>query len=145
MVLARADRVIKLAGNPTDQQMQNVTDIEDIIEESDDMVYDYTRTVETDWVENVTHGYSWARDASEYLAASRLCNEFHDINQKADMYNKNAMEKLKTLRQIGYGDLDSDNKSFYSTVTPYKTVGSSSIDGSLLRYRSRNALGGEYD
>ena len=64
MVLARADRVIKLAGNPTDQQMQNVTDIEDIIEESDDMVYDYTRTVETDWVENVTHGYSWARDAS---------------------------------------------------------------------------------
>src|SRR6188508_3486697 len=122
MALARADRVLKLAGNPTDQLMEGITDIDEIIEDGDDMVYDFTRTTAADWVEGVTHGYEWAREASEYLAASRLCNEFHDINQKADIYDKKGMEKLKTLRQIGYGNLDGDNPSFYSTVTTYKTV-----------------------
>jgi hypothetical protein len=143
MALARAQRVLKLAGNPTDQLMEGITDIDDIIEDSDDMIYDYTRTDTDDWIEGVTHGYEWAREASEYLAASRLCNEFHDINNKADIYDKKGMEKLKTLRQIGYGNLDGDNPSFYSTVTSYKTTATGHV--SPARYRSMNAFGGDYD
>lgn len=145
MALARADRVIKLAGNPTDQQMQNLMDIDDLIEESDNMVYDYTRTKSTDWTEGVSHGFQWAREASEYLAASRLCNEFHDINQKADLYDKAGMDKLKVLRQIGYGTLDGDNPSFKSSVTPYKTIPTAYGFLKPIRYRSNNAFGGEYD
>ena len=145
MALARADRVIKLAGNPTDQQMEGLMDIDDLIAESDEMVYSYSRTKAIDWTENVTFGYEWARQASEYLAASRLCDEFHDINQKADMYNKKGMEKLKALRQIGYGTMDGDNPSFESTVTPYKTIPSSHNLTRPMRYRSDNAFGGEYD
>lgn len=143
MALARAQRVLKLAGNPTDQLMEGLTDIDEIINDSDELVYDYTRTAASDWTEDVTHGYDWAREASEYLAASRLCNEFHDINNKADIYDKKGMEKLKTLRQIGYGNLDGDNPSFYSTVTSYKTVASATV--SPTRYKSRNAFGGDYD
>jgi hypothetical protein len=145
MALARAERVIKLAGNPTDQQMESLMDIDDLIEESDQMVYDYTRTTITQWTDGVTFGYEWARQASEYLAASRLCDEFHDINQKADMFNKKGMEKLKALRQIGYGTMDGDNPSFSSTVTSYKTIPSSSGLIRPMRYRSDNAFGGEYD
>ena len=145
MALARADRVLKLAGNPTDQLMEGITDIDEIIEDGDDMVYDYTRTKAEDWVEGVTHGYEWAREASEYLAASRLCNEFHDINQKADMYDKKGMEKLKTLRQIGYGTLDGDNPTFTSVVTSYKTIPGTTTTMRPPRYRSANAFGGEYD
>jgi len=145
MALARADRVIKLAGNPTDQQMQNLMSIDDLIEESDGMVYDYTRTKAVDWTEGVTHGFEWARSASEYLAASILCNEFHDINQKADIYDKKGMEKLKMLRQIGYGNLDGDNPAFYSTVTTSKVVPGASGLIKPMRYRSTNAFGGEYD
>lgn len=142
MALARADRVIKLAGNPTDQQMEGLMDIDDVIAESDSMVYDYTRTKEDQWTENVTHGFEWAREASEYLAASRLCDEFHDINQKADIYDKKGMAKLKILRQIGYGTLDGDNPSFTTTVTSSKT---SAYLVKPIRYRSNNAFGGEYD
>lgn len=145
MALARADRVLKLAGNPTDQLMENVTDIDEIVNDADELVYDYTRTQASDWTEDVTHGYDWAREAAEYLAASRLCNEFHDINQKADMYDKKGMEKLKTLRQIGYGTLDGDNPTFTSVVTSYKTIPGTTTTMRPLRYRSANAFGGEYD
>ena len=145
MALARADRVIKLAGNPTDQQQEGMTDINDIIEDSDGLVYSYTRTTAADWVEDVTHGYEWAREASEFLAASRMASEFHDINQKADIYNKAGMEKLKILRQIGYGSLDGDNPSFTSVVTSYKTIPGTTSTMRPPRYRSTNAFGGEYD
>lgn len=111
---------------------------------SDSMVYDYTRTTADKWTENVTHGYEWARDASEYLAASRLCDEFHDINQKADLYDKKGMAKLKILRQIGYGTLDGDNPSFTSSVTSSKTNPTAYMV-KPLRYRSDNAFGGYYD
>jgi hypothetical protein len=144
MALARANRVLALAGNPTDQQSESLTSINEIIADSDQMVYDYTRTEESDWVDNVTHGYEWARDASEKLAASRLASEFHDINNKSEIYKKDAMESLKVLRQIGYGTTrDGDNPTFYSTVTAYKAIDSHLLGG--YRYRSRNAFGGEYD
>jgi hypothetical protein len=55
------------------------------------------------------------------------------------------MEKLKMLRQIGYGNLDGDNPSFYSTVTTYKTVPGAAGLVKPMRYRSMNAFGGEYD
>lgn len=142
MALARADRVLKLAGNPTDQQMTGSTDIDDIIEEADSMIYSYTRTKAEDWTEGITHGFEWARDAAEYLAASRVCNEFHDINQKADMYDKTAMEKLKILRQIGYGTMDGDNPTFTSVVTSYKTIPGTTTYMRPIRYLSDNAFGG---
>lgn len=145
MALARANRVIRLAGNPTDQQMQNITSIDEIIEDSDGLVYSYTRTTAADWIEDVTHAYEWAREASEYFAASRLAFEFHDINQKADRYEKLAMEKLKVLRQIGYGTLDGDNPSFHSVVTSYKTIPGTTSTMRPPRYMSTNAFGGFYD
>jgi hypothetical protein len=145
MALARAARVLKLAGNPTDQQEEGTTDINDIIEDADGLVYAYTRTTAADWVEGVTHGYEWARDAAEYLAASRMASEFHDINQKADAYNKAGMEKLKILRQIGYGAMDGDNPTFTSVVTSYKTIPGTTTFMRPPRYRSVNAFGGEYD
>lgn len=145
MALARSERVIKLAGNPTSQQQQAGLQIADVIADADDMVYDYTRTTALFWVEDVTKGFSWAREASEKIAASRLCDEYHDINNKSDKYMKDGQKALDTLRQIGYGsNIDGDNPSFYSTVTPYK-ASANHIGAGTVRYRSRNAFGGEYD
>ena len=141
MTLARAEVVIQLAGNPTDQQQEGIMGVDEIIEESDQMVYDYTRTAAEDWIEDVTSGFSWARQASEYLAASKLSSMFHDINQRADMYNKTGMDKLKTLRQIGYGTKDGDNPSF-QIASSYKAVTPASP---TTRYRSNNFFGGGTD
>jgi|SRR5688500_16476757 len=142
MALARETRVIKLAGSPTDLQQQDALEVEEIIDDADQRVYDYTRTKASDWVEGVTSGYDWARNASEYLAAARLCEEFHDINNKAEVYRKAAMEDLKVLRQIGYGTKDGDNPSFYSTTSKVATA---ELRASQGRYRSKNFFGGEYD
>jgi hypothetical protein len=150
MALARSSRVIKLAGNPTSQQQQPKLEINDIIADADRKVYAYTRTEETDWIEGETFGFEWARDAAEYLAASRLCNEFHDISNKADIYFKQGMQSLTILKQNGYGVKDSDNPGFYSSAAAFGSSSTSAIiqdiyGGSIPRYRSRNAFGGEYD
>ena len=143
MALARANVVMALAGNPTGQQQSAIPNLNDILKDADQMVYDFTRTEESDWIDDETHGYEWARSAAERLAASTLASMFHDINNKSEIYKKDAMESLKVLRQIGYGaSRDGDNPTFYSTVTAYKSVGSHI---GAKRYRSRNAFGGEYD
>lgn len=142
MALARANRVKKLAGDPTDQQMETMMDLDDILDDADQKVYDYTKTDAADWVEDDTHGYDWARDAAEYFAATRLSEEFHDINNKSDVYRKAAMENLKTLRQIGYGVRDGDNPSFVSATSRYTAA---QLQAGKTRYRSKNFFGGEYD
>lgn len=143
MGLARENRVKKLAGDPTDQQSENLMDMADLLDDADQKVYDYTRTDADFWVEDVTHGYDWARDAAEYFAAVRLCEEFHDINNKADLYRKAAMENLTTLRKIGYGTADGDNPSFTSATSRYTAVQLSTNEAG--RYRSRNFFGGVND
>lgn len=143
MALARATVVMALAGNPTGQQQSTIPFLNDILEDADQMVYDYTRTEAADWIDDETHGYEWARSAAEKLAASNLASMFHDINQKSDIYKKDAMESLKVLRQIGYGaSRDGDNPSFYSTGSKYKAV---ELRAGMGRYRSRNFFGGEID
>ena len=145
MALARANVVLALAGNPTGQQQSSIPALADVLADADQMVYDYTRTKAEDWVDNVTNGYEWARSAAEKLAASMLAAMFHDINKVSEQYNKDGMEKLKVLRQIGYGSTkDGDNPSFYSTVTAYKAT-ANHLGAGMNRYRSRNAFGGEYD
>lgn len=143
MALARAAVVMALAGNPTGQQQSAIPNLNDILEDADQMVYDYTRTKEEDWIDDQTHGYEWARAAAEKLAASTLASQFHDINQKADIYYKNAMEMLKSLKNMGYGNSrDGDNPSFYSASSRYSTA---SLVTSKSRYRSNNFFGGETD
>ena|ERR1044072_5737073 len=150
VVLVRQASVLKLAGSPSAQE-QSGLDIAGAIKAGEEIVKEYTR--KRDWIEpdpdnNIDgdYGFYWAQEAAEKWAAARLCDEWQNMNQKSERYRKEAMDALATLRKIGYGTTDGDNPSFYSTVTPYKTVGASSvIDGSLLRYRSRNALGGDYD
>lgn len=141
MGLARENRVKKLAGDPTDQQSEGLMDMEDLLNDADQKVYDYTKTDADFWVEDVTHGYDWARDAAEYFAATRLSEEFHDINNKSDVYRKAAMENLKTLRQIGYGTADGDNPAFVSASSRYSTATLPPVG----RYRSKNFFGGETD
>lgn len=143
MALARAQVVMALAGNPTGQQQSSIPLLSDILEDADQMVYDYTRTEADDWIDDVTHGYEWARDAAEKLAASRLAAMFHDINKVSEQYNKDAMEKLKVLRQIGYGaSRDGDNPSFYSASSIVRTADAKLEQG---RYRSKNFFGGDSD
>ena len=143
MALARATTVMALAGNPTGQQQSAIPNLSEILEYADQMVYDYTRTTEADWIDDVTHGYEWARAAAEKFAASTLASQFHDINQKADMYYKSAMETLKTLKNMGYGNSrDGDNPSFYSASSRYSTA---NLVSSKSRYRSNNFFGGETD
>lgn len=140
MVLAREERVMKLIGSPSTQEQQGL-DIDAALLDGDKIVIEYTRQLE--WDENDTYGYAWAQEAAEKWAASRLADEWQNMNQKSERFKKEAMDALATLRQIGYGTMDGDNPTFYSTVTSYKTVASSAVVP--LRYRSRNAFGGDYD
>lgn len=143
MALARAEVVMALAGNPTGQQQSAIPNFDDILEDADQMVYDYTRTTADDWIDDVTHGYEWARDAAELLAASKVARIFHDINQKAEMYKKDAMDTLKALKNMGYGaSRDGDNPSFYSASSRYSTA---NLVTSKSRYRSNNFFGGGTD
>lgn len=141
MALARATVVMALAGNPTGQQQSTIPYLNDILEDADQMVYDYTRTDASDWIDDETSGYEWARSAAEKLAASTLASMFHDINNKSDIYKKDAMDSLKVLRQIGYGTKDGDNPSFQSAST-YKAV---DPIYPRARYRSNNFFGGATD
>lgn len=140
MVLAREERVLKLIGSPSTQEQQGL-DIDSAILDGDKIVIEYTK--QADWDPVDTYGYTWAQEAAEKWAASRLCDEWQNMNQKSERYKKEAMEALQTLRQIGYGTMHGDNPTFYSTVTSYKTVASSTVQP--LRYRSSNAFGGTYD
>lgn len=142
MALAREERVKKLAGDPTDQQMDGLMNITELIDDADNKVYSYTRTDAAFWVEDVTHGYDWARDAAEYFAATRLAEEFHDINKMSESYRKAAMDNLKILRQIGYGTQDGDNPSFISARSTYVAT---QLGVGAGRYRSNNFFGGETD
>ena len=159
MGLARSERVIALIGSPTEEQEQEGMDIAGALLDADRIVYDFTR--KRDWVapdpdndiEGDT-GFAWAQDAAERWAAARLLDEWKGDEVKVDRLRKQAMEDLTTLRKIGYGTIDSDNPSFYSTVTAYKTRANNSaaLNGHTLdsgtgikRYRSDNAFGGYYD
>lgn len=143
MALARATVVMALAGNPTGQQQSTIPFLNDILEDADQMVYDYTRTIAAEWIDDETHGYEWARGAAEKLAASALASMFHDINNKSEIYKKDAMESLKVLSRIGYGDSrDGDNPSFYSASSIIKAADAKLGQG---RYRSKNFFGGESD
>lgn len=152
MVLARQSRVIKLMGSPSPQE-QTRLDIAGALEDADRIVFEYTR--KKDWIEpdldndiEGTFGYEWAREAAEKWAAARLCDEWQNMNQKSERYYKDADRALATLRKIGYGTMDGDNPSFYSTVTPYKTIANAAANhtgAQNIRFRSRNAFGGEYD
>lgn len=143
MALARSTVVMALAGNPTGQQQSTIPYLNDILEDADQMVYDYTRTEADDWIDDETHGYEWARQAAELLAASMLARMFHDINQKSDIYKKDAMDMLKTLRNMGYGvSREGDNPSFYSASSVIKAA---EAKLGLGRYRSKNFFGGETD
>lgn len=148
MVLARQSRVLKIIGSPSTQE-QSGLDIAGAITDADEIVFEYTRTDADDWVEGVTFGFAWAREAAEKWAAARLLEEWQDMNQKSDKYRKESDGALANLRKMGYGSKDGDNPSFYSTVTPYKTVGSSTSASGIIyggpRYLSRNAFGGDYD
>lgn len=152
MVLSRQGRVIKLMGSPSTQEQAGL-DIPSALEDADRIVFEYTRQKE--WIEpdpdndiDGTFGYEWAREAAEKWAAARLCDEWQNMNQKSERYYKDAEKALATLRKIGYGTMDGDNPTFYSTVTPYKTIGNaaaSHVGAESIRFRSRNAFGGEYD
>lgn len=150
MVLVRQASVLRLAGSPSAQEQAGL-DVAGAIKAGNGIVEEYTR--KTEWVEPDPdndiigdHGFYWAQEAGEKWAAARLADEWQNMNQKAERYRKEAMDALTTLRRTGYGVMDGDNPTFHSTVTPYRTIGASySIDGGALRYRSRNALGGDYD
>jgi|SRR5688500_4949738 len=151
MVLVRLNSVLRLAGSPSAQE-QTELDIDGAVKSGEEIVKEYTR--KKDWIEpdpdnNIDgdYGFFWAQEAAEKWAAARLADEWQNMNQKSERYRKEAMEALATLRKIGYGVTDGDNPSFYSTVTPYRTIGNTSvhIDGQNVRFRSRNAFGGEYD
>jgi hypothetical protein len=143
MVLARATVVMALAGNPTGQQQAAIPHLNDILRDAEQMVYDYTRTEAADWIDDVTHGYEWARSAAEKLAASNLASMFHDINKKSEVYKKEAMDDLKVLSRIGYGtSRDGDNPSFVIASSRAKTI---ELHTSSQRYRSKNFFGGDTD
>lgn len=143
MALARTTVVMALAGNPTGQQQSAIPHLADILEDADQMVYDYTRTEADDWIDDVTHGYEWARSAAEKIAASNIASMFHDINKKSEIYKKEAMEDLKVLARIGYGaSRDGDNPSFYSASSIIRAADAKLGQG---RYRSKNFFGGEVD
>lgn len=152
MVLARQDRVIRLMGSPSPQE-QTGLDVAGALADADRIVFEYTR--KKDWIEpdpdndiEGTFGYEWAREAAEKWAAARLCDEWQNMNQKSERYYKDVDRALTTLRKIGYGTMDGDNPSFYSTVTPYRTIANAAANhtgAQSTRFRSRNAFGGEYD
>lgn len=160
MGLARKDRVIALIESPSEEQEQQDMDIDGALIDGDRMVYDFTRKRE--WTAPDPDndilgdtGYGWAQDAAEKFAASRLVSEWKGDDIIIQRYRKEAMDDLTVLKRIGYGELDSDNPSFYSTVTAYKTTipnSSSSPNGGHTvsttrskRYISDNAFGGNYD
>lgn len=140
MVLSRQARVMKLIGSPSTQE-QTRLDIAGALLDGDKIVFEYTRQLT--WNESTTYGFAWAQEAAEKWAAARLCEEWQDMNQKSEKYKKESMDALATLRQIGYGEMDGDNPTFYSTVTSYKTTATANVRP--LRYRSVNAFGGDYD
>ena len=150
MVLVRMDSVLRLAGSPSTQEQEQL-DVDGAIKSANNIVYEYTR--KKDWIEPDPNndiegdfGFYWAQEAAEKWAAARILEEWQDMNQKSDKYRKESMEALATLRKIGYGTADGDNPSFYSTVTNYKTIGvANHVGASTMRFRSRNAFGGEYD
>lgn len=152
MVLIREDSVLRLAGSPSVQEQEGL-DIDGAIKSGNNIVYEYTR--KKDWIEpdpdndiEGDFGFYWAQEAAEKWAAARLADEWQNMNQKSERYRKEAMEALAALRKIGYGSKDGDNPSFYSTVTGYKTIGNVAVNHSNaqnIRFRSRNAFGGEYD
>jgi hypothetical protein len=153
MVLVRQASVLKLAGSPSAQEQARL-DVAGAVKSGNEIVKEYTR--KKDWIEpdpdndiEGDYGFYWAQEAAEKWAAARLADEWQNMNQKSERYRKEAMEALATLRKIGYGVVDGDNPSFYSTVTTYKTIGTAAsanhVGAQSTRFRSRNALGGDYD
>ncbi len=140
MALARLDRVLKLIGSPSSQQQAKM-DVPAAIADADKIVYEYTK--KKVWTDGVDHGYAWAQDAAEKWAAHRMLEEFYDpTNLKSERMRKEAMEDFDVLRKIGYGTEDGDNPLFYSSSVVAKTIAN---NPDALRYRSRNAFGGDYD
>lgn len=140
MALARLSRVLKLIGSPSVQQQAKM-DVAGAIADADKVVQDYTK--KDTWIDGVDHGFALAQDAAEKWAASRAIAEFADpTNMKGAQLRKEAMEDFDLLRKTGYGTTDGDNGLFYSSSASYKTIAN---DPTALRYRSRNAFGGDYD